>query len=222
MKKTLLLLTMILISVNSFALDNIFGLSAGYNGAWFSGGDWDKHVDNYYDQNEMKSGMSFGLFYDIGINKYFSIQPEMNFVKSGGKTSSDNNYDSGEDVYYDDILTEKITLLTFPVYAKLKLKTGKGRITLFAGPMLTLLIGAKEEYYIDIDGYGSGTATGNVDADNNWLFGYSAGTGYETPMGVGYLITNVRYSQILNSYLDELEIKINNFGVNVGYGFRRR
>ena len=220
MKKTLILLIMFAAAGLAFASDVTIGFTGGYNIAWFSGGDWDTLVDTYYDSNDARGGIALGVFFDFGLTDFFSLQPEIIFMSSGGRASTQGLYDSDGD-RFDDELTETISLFTFPLSAKFKIKAGRGDITLFGGPMLSLMVGdLKEKYKMTYDYYGSYSSKSEIKVDNHLLYGYQLGTGYEFPLGIGKIITNLKYSQLLNYFFDDDKTKINNFTINLGYGFK--
>ena len=220
-KLSILFLFIFIISSSTFAVDLIVGATAGFNGSWYSSGDWDDYIDDYYDANKMKPGMSFSLFFDIGFSPSFSLQPELWLVNNGAKATTSNIYNSTYDVYYDDELTESAMHLTVPLLFKYKIQAGSGKINLFAGPLVSLLLGEiKEKYKISVDGGGSNSDKVDIEADNKFHYGYAAGIGYEFPLGKGLFITDLRYSQILSSYYDDFDLKVNNFTASLGYGFR--
>ncbi|MDX9802388.1 MAG: porin family protein [Spirochaetia bacterium] len=219
-KKCFVMLLLLFIAGSVFAVEFTPGISAGLNMGWFSGDDWDDMVDYFDASNDSKMGYSFGFFLDMAFSESFSIQPELNVTGSGGGISADNLYDADYDVYYDEKVTQTAKILNMPVLFKFKVPAGSGKLSLFAGPLFGLLLGdIKLTDQVTVKGYGSDSADIDVEADNNLVFGFTLGAGFEFPMGSGKLFTDLRYSRALTSFFDDDDTKANNIGINLGYGF---
>lgn len=220
MKKSFIVLMILIASGSVSAVEFTPGVSAGLNLGWFSGDDWDDMVDYFDASNDSKIGYSLGLFLDMAFTESFSIQPELNFTVSGGGVSADNLYDADYGVYYDEELTETAKILNIPLLFKFKIPAGRNKISLFAGPLFGLLLGdIKVTDKVTVEGYGSDSADVDIEADNNFVFGFTLGGGLEFPMGNGKMFTDLRYSHTLTSFFDDDDTKANSIGINLGYGF---
>ncbi len=227
MNKKYLLTTIILIvmlcSGQIFAADLTLGVFGGINMGWGSGNDYDDMIDALEygfgkASSEARMGFSLGLFLDIPISETFSIQPELQYtVAKVGYNFTDLN-----DLVLEDLeveATETYNTLLVPILAKYKILAGKGKINIFGGPMIVLLLGDvkyKEEYdyYGDTDSF-----TDEFEPDKSLGLGFSVGIGYEVPMGNGKLVTDLRFSKTLTEFYDNYESGLNTFGFNIGYGF---
>ena len=218
-KFTILSFLLFLITINSYASDLIFGGCGSYSAGWFSGEDWDNFVDYYYEKNNVASGLSFGLFLDIGLSEYFSIQPEINYLLTGGKTS-ETAYVSSIDENVTAELRETTHFITVPVLAKFKLNLNKqSKWTFFGGPQLSFLLGdIKEKLTLSADGYQSNTSSTSFEADNLFYLGAVAGTGYEFRLRKNVFFTDLRYTHIFTSFFDSSDTMLNNVEFKVGFG----
>jgi len=212
-----------LFSGQIFASDLTLGFLGGINIGWGSGDDYDDMID-YYEylfgkaSSESRMGFSLGLFLDIPVSESFSIQPELQYAvaKNGASVTDYNDY-IAEGLKVET--TETVNILYIPVLAKYKIPVGKGKINLFGGPMVFVILGDvkyKEEY--DYNGE-TDSYTDENETDNNLGIGFSIGVGYEVPMGNGKLVTDLRFSKTLTEIMDDYDGKLNIFGINLGYGF---
>ncbi len=84
----------------------------------------------------------FGVFFSLNLNTFFSIQPEVYLLKTGGYIEMDKG-----EIYRYELAFDYIHV---PVLAKIKLiREGSMRPILFAGPAFGFLTKAMEKYYID-------------------------------------------------------------------------
>jgi hypothetical protein len=83
-KTTLLTIIVLTFSIASFSQDekeNYIGVKGGISIPQLSGGD-----DNILSRDfKSRTAPNFGAFFDIGVTKRFSIQPEVNYAGQGGK-----------------------------------------------------------------------------------------------------------------------------------------
>lgn len=134
----------------SYAQENYFGVKGGISLPKLSGGGSNEVSRNY----KSRVAPNFGAFFEFGINKKFSIQPEINFAGNGGKrkglqpitqpvtglpTLPDGVY------YYGDFETEAVlNYLEIPVIVKYRFKPGsKFRFYLNGGAFYGRLLSAK-------------------------------------------------------------------------------
>ena len=125
--KTLVIAVSLLISLSITAQDFHFGLKAGTNFAVQS------EIANYFDNNNIRTGLSVGAFGNYGVNNWLSLQTEINYDQKGGKS---------------DDYTNSYDYITVPVLAKFSL--GKSDRTLLnfnlnVGPYAGFLINAESE-----------------------------------------------------------------------------
>ncbi len=213
---------MILVFAAAFlpAADLTFGVSTGINWGWLSGSDWDDLIDMYDADNMVEKGGSFGLFLDIAVSEKISIQPELNLTVTKGGLEAKDIYDDYYDVYFDEELTQSVTMLSLPVLAKYKIGAGKGKFSFLAGPVVSVVMGdVTVTDKITVEGYGSDSEDYDIEPDNSLVLGLTAGAGYEFPVGKGRLYLDFRYYHSLTSIFDDDDTKLNNMGLNLGYGF---
>ncbi|MCX7547994.1 porin family protein [Xanthomarina sp. F1114] len=79
MKKTLLLLTFIMVSVFTYAQDNMYGVRVGLN---ISNLDFEP---NPTFDNTHRNGFAIGFFGEYDLSKSFAIAPEIQFSAEGAK-----------------------------------------------------------------------------------------------------------------------------------------
>ena len=214
---------LLLFTSSIFAADLTLGGYAGITMGWESGEDSRDFIDvldNGFGKasNESRMGFSLGIFLDIPISESFSIQPELQYTLA--KTGY--NYTDLNDIILEDLkveTTETFNTLVIPIYAKYKILAGKGKINLFGGPMIFLILG-DAEYKAELNYYGdTESVTEDFETDKSAGFGFSIGVGYEIPMGNGKLVTDLRFSKTLTDIMDNYNGRLNILGVNIGYGF---
>lgn len=136
--------------VSLCAQDNFFGVKGGISLPKLSGGSQHEVSRNY----KSRVAPNFGVFFEFGLNKKFSIQPEINFAGNGGKRKGiqpitqpvpglpvlpDGVY------YYADFETEAVlNYLEIPVLVKYRFKpNSRFRFYLNGGAFYGRLLSAK-------------------------------------------------------------------------------
>ncbi len=231
MKKSLFFFIFLLLAINVFSADLIFGAIGGVNLGWFSGDDWNDYVDYLGAESKAKMGYNIGLFLDILINNNLSIQPEILYTSFGGKLASEDQYLVDYDIYVDEELIFTVNSITLPILVKYKIdagdyfEAGSGKIALFAGPVFYLITkDINVKYKLSSTGYYPYTEKGNIEADNKTVLGMTLGIGYNIPLMTGAykrkgeIIIDLRYYRFLTGLFEDDDQRSNYVGVNIGYG----
>jgi len=202
MKKIGLIMMCMLLAttVSVFAMDITVGGAAGVNM---------NHAD-VSEGRQMGSSIGFeaGVFANIAIadisaDAYFSIQPELNFLLLR------YGYEFGAKPIAFTSISSRAMVVEIPVLAKANFLAGPGKISVFAGPALQLVLAQKTEFEIEI--FGINRKTENTDVDDRVGFAVVAGVDYTLPMG---LILDARYRRGFTGAVE----KANIFAFRVGYG----
>ena len=210
MKKLGLVLMCMLLATTLFAVDVTIGGAIGPNTSFMSGSDWDDMIEAYDGSNEFRIGFEIGAFFDIAINEFFSIQPEINFLLlRAGAGNSD----------YDVEATATIYVLEIPVLAKFNLEAGNGIFSFFFGPSFQILLGDPN---ITAEVGGTEVMNEDMSVDNSVLFAGVVGIGYAFPVGNGNLYFDLRYRRQFTTFDDDFNGKVNNIGLRIGYGITVR
>jgi len=114
MKKTLLLLALVMCSFYGFSQDALYGVRAGFN---ISNLDFDPEVPAGVD-NMHRNGFAIGFFGEFPMSKGFSIAPEIQFSAEGAKEEN-----------------LRLDFIQLPVLLKFKVSD---RIALGVGPQASL------------------------------------------------------------------------------------
>lgn len=194
MKKILVIVAVLAISVSSFA-QTTFGVKAGANIANIKLSGMGISLDT-----KAKTGLIVGAFAKFNLSESFAVQPELLFAQYGAKIDL-SAFGEGE-------ITESLNYLAIPVMAKYYF----GGFNVQAGPQIGILMSAKEE----MDGESEDVKDDYKGAD----FGLNIGAGYDLDMGLGF---DVRYNMGLSNIVKDTEgdesIKNNGFQIAVSYSF---
>lgn len=134
-----------------------FGLKAGLNFSHFKASVIAPPLQSISDDNYFYAGGQV----EVRFNKRFSLQPEMYYVGS-----------SVQEVVTTAGPFERLHLIAIPVLAKLHI----GKIALYAGPQLDLLMKAEQNYF---DVYAQANKTKNVTDSSYRKAGMSGVAGIE-------------------------------------------
>jgi hypothetical protein len=162
-KITIVFFTLLFLNLN--AQKNSFGTRLGISSMYVSEsqgklkGDYDSRV-----------GFNAALFVELGIGKYFSFQPELNFTNKGYK------FNQGQSINI------KFNYLEIPVILKPKIPVGDA-LELYGefGPSFSLGLGG--EAVINNQTYGDLFGDG---AYNSFDFGLNYGGGFNVKLNSGY------------------------------------
>ena len=192
--KSLVISLALLISVSVSAQNFHYGVKAGANFAVQS------EIANYFDNNNIRTGLSVGAFGNYEINNWFSLQAEANYDQKGGKSENTVN---------------KYDYITVPVLAKFSLgKSDKTKLkfNLNVGPYAGFLLGAEsevEDVTVDLK-----------DNTENFEIGAIAGFGMKYPIANNNIVFDLRLGLGLNSYDKNDSDPSNKYvGVTLGYEF---
>lgn len=189
-RKTILFVTMILLAASSFAQVQ-FGIRAGIQKSNF------KLMNKVPDLDlDMKSGIDAGLFVEIPVSPWFSIQPELGYAAYGANVTMPNVKGSYEVEY-----------ISIPVLAKYRLKNG---LAFLAGPSVNFVSAAQ----FGEDGQDKTVAT-EYFKKNDILA--TAGIEYNFPFG---LAIGARFNQGLTNISYEVSNGIRNQSVGVHFAYK--
>ncbi|HLO79513.1 MAG TPA: OmpA family protein [Chitinophagaceae bacterium] len=131
MKKLVLSSVLLFITTAIFAQNGVsksyFGLKAGVN---VSTNNYDPDVNGF--DISSKTGFAGGIYYNIGLGRLFSIQPELLYSSMGSKFATKTIPNTSGSL--------NLNYLSVPVLFKL---TPVWRLGIFAGPQMDFLMGAK-------------------------------------------------------------------------------
>ena len=196
--KTIGLVLSLMVTTGIFAQDFHYGLKGGVNLAVQS------QLADYYDNSDIRAGLSAGVFGNLVFDNGFALQTEVNYEQKGGKK--------------DDV-TMKYDYISVPVLAKYSL--GKSdrtalKFNINAGPFASFLVNAENE--IDNDGVKS-TIDMNDETKNAEL-GAILGFGMEYPIGDNSLTFDIRLNLGLNAFDKDNSDQYNKYvGITLGYQF---
>ncbi|MBI1286011.1 MAG: outer membrane beta-barrel protein [Flavobacteriales bacterium] len=172
---------------------------------------------------KMAFGYGFGALVNIGFNRTFSLQPEVDFIRKGGKTVSKNTSD------YTQVAAN---YLEVPILAKAQFGGEKFKGFVVLGPYAGYWIGGKtksstlgtesnESIKFDNDISDDGYRQNRID------FGLDGGVGMQYAFGRSMLILDARYGfglSDMNRYKTEPDgyKKQSNrsMQLSLGYAFR--
>ncbi len=192
--KSTVLAIALLAAVSSYAQDFHYGVKIGSNFAVQS------EIANYFDNNNIRTGLSVGAFGNMGINNWLSLQTEVNYDQKGGKTQNSTN---------------KYDYITVPVLAKFSLgKSDKTalRFNLNAGPYAGFLLNAETEI--------EGVTTDLSENTEDFEMGVIAGFGMKYPIAKNNIVFDLRMGLGLTSFDKNDSDPSNKYiGITLGYEF---
>lgn len=197
MKKTFLVVVLVLFSIFTQAQEVHFGVKAGLNTSMITGTDAVMTSTN---------GFHAGALVEFKILGKFAIQPELMFSMQGAKIVLKD--ESAETL-------SKLNYVTVPVMAKYYVISG---LFVEAGPQVGFLVSAKDEVYNKLD-----NTTNVADVKDKFKsldVAVNVGVGYDI---LDKVFAQVRYSvgltDINNDALNSKTIKSGVFQLSLGYKF---
>lgn len=168
--------------------DSRIGVKAGVNLSNF--------YDNQIDNRNLRFGFHVGLFTEIAVSEYFSIQPELLLATRGNEQTYGNDGGLADDFDIEGDVRFNLLYIDLPILAKFALAEV---INLHAGPYISYLLGAN----ISAEGDLIPDGTENLDRDNfaNWDYGLAIGAGVD----LAAVSIGLRYNIGLNEIADSTE-----------------
>jgi hypothetical protein len=158
--------------------------------------------------SEVMTGAAFAGIVEIGLSKYFAIQPELVFIQKGGSGKNED-----ENIVFNHI--------DFPLLAKFKYGSEYFNVYAAAGPTFGYALSGKNGDYKfkdeDWEGY------------NRFEIGASIGGGLGLNLKKGTAFVDVRYQFSLNNLVDVptseedyIDFTAKNRGVGLTFGYLYR
>jgi len=173
-----------------------YGIKAGINGAVQSG------IAEYYDNTNIRYGLTAGLVGNYHFNDNMMLQAELNYDQKGSHASNiDTKYD----------------YLSIPVlfdYSFGRTYHTKLSVHLNAGTYVAFLANAEKVETVD----GIDYTTDLMDASHKAEFGALMGVGFRQPVGKHFLFWDVRLTLGL-SHFDINDTSTNNKMISVTMGY---
>jgi len=174
---------------------------------------------------ESRSDITFGGTLRLDLGPYFSLQPELQYVPTGGTGTLlvDNG---GTPATVEGAL--KLDYLELPLLAKFRLPGSPSMMpNLYLGPTAALNLASKLTGDLTAAG---GSASGEADLKNQMeslLLGGAIGGGFDLKMGKGLLTFDARYSKSFSDMfkaassgvLSGADPRSNSVTVTAGYSF---
>ena len=178
------LLTFLMSASAVFGLNLEIGAKGGPGLGWLSGSGYEEYRPGK--DNEARVILSAGVFIDIQILSWLSVQPEALISMKGGA--------------YNDSHRFRATFLEIPLYIKPKVLVGKGELYFLLGPYWAFLL---SDFHW---GYGGGDGYDYTPEDSTFL-GVAGGIGYSFPTGKGTIILESLYSRTLDPLTSSLYLE---------------
>jgi len=196
--KTIGLVLSLMVTTGIFAQDFHYGVKGGVNMAVQS------QLADYYDNSDIRTGLSAGVFGNMAFDNGFALQTEVNYEQKGGKK---------------DNITTKYDYISVPVLAKYSMGTSDRTALKFninAGPYASFLVNGENE--IDTDGIKN--TVDMKDNTENVEFGVITGFGMEYPIGDNSLTFDIRLGLGLTAFDKANSDQYNKYvGITLGYQF---
>jgi hypothetical protein len=187
------LLLLMLVSLPSFSQENGFGISINSLTTNFNYGSSNKSLQPF--KKDFK-GLQAGASYQIGVNRMFSVVPELNFAIKGGRLKADNPGTINKS-------TLRFYTVEVPVFARLHIN----RLYINAGPYAAYVLGGRLKVSGSSDVAASstkvsfGSSAGQL---HRWDYGFQAGAGYNFKLSNANLTLDARYGYGLASISNDL------------------
>jgi hypothetical protein len=199
MKKTMLILTMILLIAGGqlFAQTFQLGIKGGGNLSTFTG-----NSGPVYNSFSMQAGWNAGIFTNFFLGNHFAISPELLYTTAGAQiktTTSENN----QNVYVNNQL--HLAYLSVPVMAKYRFTGG---FYLETGPEINFNVSNSSWQNQSVK---------NI--TNSAEFAWGAGLGYQSPIGLGigarYNVGLSRVDNVSNASWNDVNLHNSGFQLDL-------
>lgn len=202
--KHFILVLLLLFFANTLQAQVTGGLKFGLNLASIAA-----EYDGEKENSDMFTGVQFGGYLNYSISDKLIFQPELLYNKLGGKQSE---YDP--DLQMDVNVVFKFDYLSLPLNLKYKVTDD---FSLFAGPQVGLLVGAKT----GIDFFGTSFSVDTKDQFKSLDFGLNVGASYSFKK----FIFDARYTLGLSNIADFeeadiQEVSFKNRAISFSVGYR--
>ena len=177
--------------------------------------------------NAPKSYTSFlvGATAEIQINKNFSFQPELQYIRRGFTVNEGTSFDMiGIDIPVGAKATTSINYIEAPLLAKAKIGNGVTNFYGIVGPSIGYATSAKIQpkatLLIDFN-LPEVNINLNNDIYNRTEFSGIIGAGVEHNVQTGKLFADVRYSHSFTNIINDpiVDISVRNSGVQLAVGY---
>ena len=207
MKKSLLFI-LLLLPLMAFGQSHSMGLKIGPNLGWLGGKDFIDALEaaDAFGQpgRGVRIGFSVGAFLTLGLIENLAVQFEILYTYAGGTYS----YRQASQIFEGE---QGGSAIEIPLLLKTRIRLwDNGYMYLLIGPELVSMLGFVKD-----------TLEGSMTAwvpDNDIVFGFVAGLGYENKIGAGIASTEVRFSRNLTGFFEDYDSAVNIVSVMIGYG----
>ena len=238
-KITIVLFAILFIPVSAFCLDYGIGVKGGVGFSFFRGDDYQALLDfgttavepyGTYFRTRFMLSYSAGVFAELGLLDFFSIQPEAIFTFGGGAYGYPENYS-----LYDYKEYLKMTYVELPALVKIRYarrikpryarKRGSFewiRCSIYAGPGIAFLLGdGKAMSKVDGEEYMSAELPSNYFKDSYYFLIFGAGVDIGRGNSRTYTTVDLRYhmgwSSIMHPDMDAEDFQANNIQLLIGF-----
>lgn len=151
-------------------------------------------------ERKAQVGYQVGGYYQVGLGKYFSVVPELQFSREQQRVIETSSYLLADTGFASDYRVS-LSYLNVPVL----LRAALGPVYLEAGPQVSLLVGGRETGQTESYYWGGGTSRRPIDyaATNSYHrfdAGFCLGVGVKLPAGLGLNLRAYQGMRQLNTY----------------------
>ncbi len=189
------------------------GARIGGGLSFLGGSDWNDALNFLvHGRNKVRSGFTVGAFLSFQITQGFCIQSGIAYTRTGGA------YDYFEDTMLFETVDGTVTAsaLELPLLLAPQFPAGTGRLQVFIGPDVILLLG-DIEYKEEAAGI---SASAKAAPDNSLVLGMKAGIAYVHPAGAGDVVVELSYTRTLTEIFEDDNTAVNAVLATVGYQIR--
>ena len=179
MKKVIIILALLGLSLGVVFAQSVYGLRAGVNFSNYSGDDADE---------DSRFGVNGGMIMQYHLHPLFILQPELIYTQRGAQSET-------EGFVMETKTSDTLHYVELPLFLKLDLGQGNLKLQPYLGPELRYLIkGVHKEEVSDHEE--------SVDMENLRDFDYGLGLGLDVVANINFMI-GIRYSIGMNEIFEE-------------------